>query len=103
MVSVKRGYYVSVISGSKFALVCGPMASHDEALAMVPVVKEDAMKVDPRAPFYAYGTCSVTETDEQIVLPIPNYNERYPQAVIGVEWVDVPARATGRALPVPIA
>jgi len=56
----KRGnYYVSAINDAgKVALLAGPyLNDHAAALAAVGEYKAKAMDVDPRAPWYAYGTC----------------------------------------------
>lgn len=53
---MKKHYYVSVINGSRKALLAGPYASHDAALAKVRVVSDKAAAADPRGAFYAYGT-----------------------------------------------
>lgn len=52
-------YYVSVIDGKRSVLLSGPYKAHGEALAMVPEVRTWADTVDPRAPFYAFGTVAV--------------------------------------------
>lgn len=52
-------YYVSVIHGAKVLMALGPFVNnHALALEMVPIVEKhvDAMN-DPKAPWYAYGTC----------------------------------------------
>lgn len=53
-----RYYYVSVMDGGRYGLLAGPYNTHEEALEMVPAVKELAQKVDPYAVFYAFGTAA---------------------------------------------
>ena len=53
------GYYVSVIDGPRFGLLRGPFDAHDEALARVDETRKAAESLDPRAWFYAFGTCRV--------------------------------------------
>lgn len=51
-------YYVSVIDGPRSALLLGPFENdHAAALAMVDKVRAKAEEVDPRASWYAFGTC----------------------------------------------
>lgn len=50
-------YYVSVIDGSRYALLAGPYASHKEALGAVRAANDAACKLDARAHWYAFGTC----------------------------------------------
>ena len=54
-----RVYYVSAIDGDRRALICGPYADHEGALADVVRVKRAAYEVDPRAHWWAWGTASV--------------------------------------------
>ena len=51
-------HYVSVMDGTRYGLLAGPYSTHEEALEMVPVVKELAQRVDPWAVFYAFGTAA---------------------------------------------
>jgi hypothetical protein len=50
-------YYVSVQDGPKYGLLAGPFRTHQEALALVDVTKQEAFKANDRAVFFAYGTC----------------------------------------------
>lgn len=56
-------YYVSVIRPGRSAddarLLAGPYKTHGEALDAVPSVRRWADSVDPRAPWYAYGTTAM--------------------------------------------
>ncbi len=54
----EREYFVSVINNGRKGFLLGPYATHEEALGQVERGKELAMKADPWAHFYAYGTCS---------------------------------------------
>jgi hypothetical protein len=56
--SEPRDYYVSIIRGRTYALMAGPFATHDEALAMVGPVRREASRIDPFTDFDAFGTCS---------------------------------------------
>lgn len=56
---MNRAYYVSAIDGDRKALICGPYATHDAALADVRRVSRAAYEVDPRAHWWAWGTASV--------------------------------------------
>lgn len=58
----RKFYYVSVIDGSRRALLAGPYTDHRDALAKVDTVRKLADDVDPRACFYAFGTAG---SDEQ--------------------------------------
>lgn len=49
-------YYVSVIDGSRYALISGPYDTHAEALALVEKAKSIATSLDPRSCFAAFGT-----------------------------------------------
>lgn len=51
-------YYVSVVDGSRYGFLLGPFENdHQRALDLVGVAKTAACAVDPRACWYAYGTC----------------------------------------------
>jgi hypothetical protein len=52
-------YYVSAVDGSRYTLLAGPFATHEEALDRVDAAREKSTEIDPRAWFYAYGTCRV--------------------------------------------
>lgn len=62
-----RAYYTSAIDGPKKALLTGPYDTHQEALDMVDAARDKAVKLDPMAWFYAYGTCSI----ERGLRPLP--------------------------------
>lgn len=60
MVDERPGnYYVSVIDGNRYGLLLGPFPTHRQALDMVEAVRKKAEEIDPRAVFYAFGTCRV--------------------------------------------
>lgn len=51
-------YYVSVVRGSDCRLLRGPFVNdHAGALAAVEAAKAEACRLDPRAHWYAFGTC----------------------------------------------
>jgi hypothetical protein len=50
-------YYVSAIDGTRSARVRGPFRTHVEALDALPEARRALEKLDPRAHFYAIGTC----------------------------------------------
>lgn len=51
-------YYVSAVDGGRYALLLGPFANdHAAALAMVEPVRAKACELNPRAHWYAFGTC----------------------------------------------
>ncbi len=51
-------YYVSIIDGTRRGLLAGPFPNdHAGALAAVDRVRGVACRLDPKAWFYAYGTC----------------------------------------------
>jgi len=55
---VRPGFYYASISrtdGAKI-LARGPFPTHKDAILSVPKVKDDAYRMDPKAPWYAYGT-----------------------------------------------
>lgn len=58
-----RNYYVSVVDGSRFALLLGPFPKHAWALAWVEPVRAWAEAADPRGHFYGFGTCVSTRTE----------------------------------------
>jgi hypothetical protein len=57
-------YYVSIVDGSRYALIAGPFDTHRKALAMVPAAKKIAEELDPRAVFYGFGTCRKDTSDK---------------------------------------
>lgn len=56
-------YYVSVMDGPRYALLLGPFGEHATALDAVTSVREHAEKIDPKAAFYAFGTCRLPDDD----------------------------------------
>lgn len=50
-------YYVSVVDGSKYALMLGPFETHEEALAMVKQCRDKAEEIEPRSYWWQWGTC----------------------------------------------
>jgi hypothetical protein len=54
-------YYVSVIDGSRTGLLLGPFRTHQLALNKVEQVRQHAVLLDPKAHFYGFGTCKVTQ------------------------------------------
>lgn len=56
-------YYVSVVLGSNdYRLLRGPFVNdHAAALAAVDAARYRAYDLDPRAAWYAYGTCRLEE------------------------------------------
>lgn len=58
-------YYVSVVDGPRKALLLGPFTNnHQAALDMVEKVRAKAEELDPRAVFYAFGTCRLEGGDK---------------------------------------
>lgn len=57
-----RAYYVSIIDGRRYNLLAGPFHTHQEALALVHRVRDEAYEVNAReAAFAAFGTCSLQD------------------------------------------
>ena len=54
---VVGSYYVSARYSGQHVLLAGPYFRHAEALAAVDGARAEALRVDVRAPWYAYGTC----------------------------------------------
>lgn len=50
-------FYVSVVDGARSSLLLGPFNTHGAALAHVEPTRRRAVADDPRAHFYAFGTC----------------------------------------------
>jgi hypothetical protein len=51
-------YYVSVVRGTDYRVLLGPfMNDHAGALAKVDDVRKKAQDLDPKAAWYAFGTC----------------------------------------------
>jgi len=49
-------YYTSVQAGTMARLLSGPYRNHPEARAALPADRAWAWAIDPRGPWYAYGT-----------------------------------------------
>ena len=49
-------FYVSIVDGSRFAVVAGPFRTHPEALSMVDPAIKAGRDADPKSHFYAWGT-----------------------------------------------
>lgn len=71
-----KGYFVSMINGKRTALLVGPYATHQEALAMVDKAKEKAIQLNLWCVFYTFGTCKI-ESDS---LPTGKLNEQLEAA-----------------------
>ena len=57
-------YYVTVIDGPRVGRLLGPFDNdHAAALAMVDQVRAKAEELDPRACWYAFGTCRLPPGD----------------------------------------
>ena len=53
-------YYVTVADGGRVGRLVGPFIDdHAGALALVDAARRKAEDLDPRAVFYAFGTCRV--------------------------------------------
>lgn len=52
-----RAFFVSVQSGAKAGFLAGPYTTHTGALVHVEAARQMAEAADPRAPWYAFGTC----------------------------------------------
>lgn len=50
-------YYVSATEGRRYSLLLGPYPTHAEALEQVDVARLECIARDPRAVWWAYGTC----------------------------------------------
>jgi len=53
-----REFFVSVIDGERVAYLAGPFETHDDAIFAVPAARRKAGRLDSRAVWYAFGTCS---------------------------------------------
>lgn len=91
-------YYVSVIDGPKRALAFGPFVNdHGRALADVDRVRALAEERDPRAAFYAFGTCR-SETDlgpGVLGTPALSRNAPRPAGASGDNWAHCPQCSRG--------
>lgn len=54
-----REYFVSAIDDARTSLLAGPFPTHGAALALVQTANDVACGIDPRAHWYAFGTCSL--------------------------------------------
>lgn len=55
-------YYVTAIDGPRYARILGPFVDdHAGALAAVEATRTEADRRDPRAWFWAFGTCRSVE------------------------------------------
>ena len=61
-------YYVTCADGQEAALLSGPYPSHGAALMAQQKVSELAVKVQPRAAFYHFGTCRSVRPDKELGL-----------------------------------
>ncbi|MBK9497498.1 MAG: hypothetical protein IPO08_23840 [Xanthomonadales bacterium] len=67
-------YYVSARDGTRTALLLGPFAQHQQALAAVPVGMACAHQHDPvHAPWCAYGTCRLADEETKVRPGIYNH------------------------------
>lgn len=49
-------FYVSVVDGARSRLLAGPFYHHRQALDLVPTVRNQAERCDPKSVFYGFGT-----------------------------------------------
>lgn len=56
----RTGYYVSAMDAGRYALVDGPYATHNEALAMVDTIQRAYCQRNPWGDFYGWGTTAIT-------------------------------------------
>lgn len=57
-------YYVTAIDGMRSVRLLGPFTNdHRAALNMVDAVRRKAEELDPRAHWYAFGTCRLPDDD----------------------------------------
>jgi hypothetical protein len=59
-------YYVTVRDGPQVGLLAGPFPTHQQALDLVPAVRDLACQVNTRAWFYAYGTSRVHDGEPDL-------------------------------------
>lgn len=69
-------YYVSVVDGKRHALLLGPFAHHVTALDAVDDVRRLAHELDPRAAWYAFGTCRLPD-DDSVPVRAGSLNARF--------------------------
>lgn len=81
-------FYVTALRGEDVALLAGPYDDHETALRLVPRVKLEAQKVDPRAWTYRIGTSSL--------VPGPDDKGALNELLARPEPIDTPAPAKGR-------
>ena len=73
IVDPSRQFYVSATydeTQREFVVLLGPFETHQEALDLVATARRLAEIVDPRACWYAYGTCSSLRVSEKTGLAI---------------------------------
>jgi hypothetical protein len=74
-------YYVSVVKGSDYRLLLGPFVNdHAKALGMVDAVRRKAEELDPRACWYAFGSCRL-DIDADKAPPSGILNDRFLEAL----------------------
>ena len=74
-------YYVSVVDAGRNCLLAGPYPTHQEALDLLDKANNIACSLDPRAHFYAYGTCRLPqETNVSGVLHKYGYDSELNKA-----------------------
>ena len=73
-----RVFYVTVRNDSRHGWLAGPFETHQEALDTVPAAKVLAMKADPMAHFYGFGSASLPRELEK--LPKGVFNEKLQNA-----------------------
>jgi hypothetical protein len=71
-------YFVSVQDGDRFAAALGPFVDdHAAALAQIEAVRALAQRLQPRAAFYAFGTCRLDHDHPQAQRP-GTLNDYFP-------------------------
>ena len=69
-----RDFYVSVVDGPDYRLLLGPFDDHETSLGYVETARKRACEVDPKAWFYAFGTCSLPKgTRAQTVFQVADF------------------------------
>lgn len=73
-------YYASIMKPgtTQYVLALGPFAQHQSALDQVDAVNRKACELDPRAHWYAYGTCRLPIED---AAPAGKLNTHMPEAL----------------------
>ena len=63
-------YFVTCIDGARVGRLAGPFINdHAAALALVDRARAEAERIDPRAAWYAFGTCRVDLDHPQATRP----------------------------------